>query len=1618
MAGVRKKVHLDYKRLGSTGGRVVVERNSNRVEAVTEERMDGENGTDNNAAILQTEEGCKEALSDFFEENKLADAYNLEEIDNNVAELKELRIEYKRVHRQLKVVITEYDRDLKPAYDELCLKISEYIKNAKTEKRTRSEKVEAELVKHKEKEKKEKEDKEEKAKQEKVKQEARICGIKVKEIDEKVKQIKTLCTAVDFLEDDEVLDLKSNLKAIDQELRDLRDMRDKFEVVISEFVNKEAIIKDLSEKYKTISAAAVKYKEDLKKEIKKRELEDYKLNATSKLSIEIPKFTGTDHRIDIYTFKTKFTEEHARLPKNKCLYQLKEKYLGGAAKEMVKLVDDMEEIWKILKDAYGDPKVLLDCELKVVRELGPLSRTKDPQDIALSLSKLGNAMENLSTTAKTHGIEYDLFNSHTEGFIYEILGNERVERYMEKYDEKLGHPENDWQLMIDFVREEAKRKSKIALKLSAQLPKKETDKKSHYSDSLDDVGEEVGGSYQCDGSQLCKACGGTSCENKGDKDFQYVKCKEFRGMKASERLKKLIKDKVCFQCLQGTHFYNDQCTDTEFGCKHDSHKKFRKTKHVLVCQDHEEDEENKRALEKYKLKIFISEGNIPQNFVSITLSSYKVEQVESGTSVEKAEEDDKEETEHAAYMLQRVKIDGEIYNLFYDGGCGDMVCRDKATRKLGSRATEVIPGPTKLIGVGDTMVETKHGLWILKLPMANGRNAIVSGLCLDKITHTLPEYEYDDSVQKDIKDYCVENKIDLNKLPQFPKKAGGETDIMLGMQYKKYFPVELVVLPSGLTLCESKFVGADGTRGVICGPHRSFTAAQKRSGAQYVMNVYNNFFRGTPIVPSVSLLSFGEDEDFPQMDYVSSQVYLGRIAKCMEAHEAAEAAGTVCDYRCNDCRICPNCKKGAQIESVSLEKEYHQGIVDKSVAVDVGKGQSIATLPIVEECPEKVLVPNGQEVKRIFRTVMKQIERDPQSKGEIVAFEGKLQNMGYVEYVGNLSEKEQKQLRESPIQNFLPWFCVYSKNSVTTPCRMVFNASYSSKGNRSLNSILASGINSMNSLLQIVLRWSTHPIAYHSDVQKMYNSVLLDPAYWCYQRYWWQENLDPRNPIVQKVIKTLIFGMKSSGNQAERALRLTASLMEEQYPEASQVVRDDTYVDDMLSGARSTAEAKDIAEDIKQLIRHGGFIDKGFSFSGEDPPQHLSEDGESLKVAGWKWFPKSDQIQLSAGQLSFEKKRRGKIDPNKIGVIPEKFDRKQCHGKVGEIFDLTGKVAPIVAGMKLDLRNLRKLQWEDTIPDALRQCWTSNFELIKELPTLRYQRCVIPEDAVSLEMETLEFGDSSESLACAAIYVRLKRANGMYSCQLILGRTKLLPEGSTVPRGELVAANISATSGFVVRKSLGSYCEGYIKFTDSQVALFWINSLDKPLKQFVRGLVIEIRRLSDADRWFYIQSKNNVADIGTRKGAQIKDVSSDSNWINGLPWMTTDEDQFPTMTVDDINFSNIRDDFNAEMLKYAKVIEGIEALVTEVDTSVFASQIVTKEDSSSLRDRYKFNNYLVDPNKFRLRKVVRIVAMVQRYIRNLRLAVQRKKDATSTLPILNDENRAVPFGLNDAEDGD
>ena len=77
------------------------------------------------------------------------------------------------------------------------------------------------------------------------------------------------------------------------------------------------------------------------------------------------------------------------------------------------------------------------------------------------------------------------------------------------------------------------------------------------------------------------------------------------------------------------------------------------------------------------------------------------------------------------------------------------------------------------------------------------------------------------------------------------------------------------------------------------------------------------------------------------------------------------------------------------------------------------------------------------------------------------------------------------------------------------------------------------------------------------------------------------------------IVKTIIYGVKLNRNQAERALWLTATKMEERYPKAANIVKKDIYVDDCMSGDVSEAAARETYESVNELIQHGGLAPRG-----------------------------------------------------------------------------------------------------------------------------------------------------------------------------------------------------------------------------------------------------------------------------------------------------------------------------------------------------------------------------------------------------------------------------------------
>ena len=134
---------------------------------------------------------------------------------------------------------------------------------------------------------------------------------------------------------------------------------------------------------------------------------------------------------------------------------------------------------------------------------------------------------------------------------------------------------------------------------------------------------------------------------------------------------------------------------------------------------------------------------------------------------------------------------------------------------------------------------------------------------------------------------------------------------------------------------------------------------------------------------------------------------------------------------------------------------------------------------------------------KVYNQKLKKLSKQPQNKEQVIQSQKKLQDLGHVEFTHNLPNHLQRMLKDSPIQNFISWRVVWIANSVSTPCRLVFDVSQISNTGYSLNDILAKGGNNMNKLVEIVIRWYIHKVAFHTDIQKMYNSIKLHGQNWC-----------------------------------------------------------------------------------------------------------------------------------------------------------------------------------------------------------------------------------------------------------------------------------------------------------------------------------------------------------------------------------------------------------------------------------------------------------------------------------------------------------------------------------------
>ncbi|UYV62413.1 hypothetical protein LAZ67_2000471, partial [Cordylochernes scorpioides] len=459
---------------------------------------------------------------------------------------------------------------------------------------------------------------------------------------------------------------------------------------------------------------------------------------------------------------------------------------------------------------------------------------------------------------------------------------------------------------------------------------------------------------------------------------------------------------------------------------------------------------------------------------------------------------------------------------------------------------------------------------------------------------------------------------------------------------------------------------------------------------------------------------------------------------------------------------------------------------------------------------------------------------------------------------------------------YMPHHPVIREQSTTTKMRVVFDASAKSENNVSLNQFLHKGPKIQQDVFFILLRFRTYPVAITADIEKMYRQIRIHPEDADYQRILWRPS--PEEPVVDYRLLTVTYGTTSAPFLAMRTLQQLAEDEGQNYPEASRVTLKDFYVDDLLTGAQTIAEAKELIDQLKDLMKKGGFHLRKWNSNCHEIVSHVEEMNEEKK------------INLEKGAIS---KILGIVwdhvqDTFRVNItLPEEVvTKRDLLSNIARIFDPLGFLSPTTVALKIIMQELWRggTGWDEHIPNDIKEKW-NNFraELLKlgDLSIPRYVWACEKDQDVQLH----GFCDASSVAYSAVCYLRTVSLDGQVHISMLAAKTRVAPcKSLTLPRLELCAALLLSQLYRSVVDSLRIDIGRAYLWSDSQISLSWIKSDPNRWKTFIHNRVVKIQQLSDRNSWRHVSGKDNPADCASR-GIMPAALSGHTLWWQGPTWL-------------------------------------------------------------------------------------------------------------------------------------
>ncbi len=389
----------------------------------------------------------------------------------------------------------------------------------------------------------------------------------------------------------------------------------------------------------------------------------------------------------------------------------------------------------------------------------------------------------------------------------------------------------------------------------------------------------------------------------------------------------------------------------------------------------------------------------------------------------------------------------------------------------------------------------------------------------------------------------------------------------------------------------------------------------------------------------------------------------------------------------------------------------------------------------------------------------------------------------------------------------------------------------------------------------------------------MYRQISVNKSQQNLQRILWKWGKD--EPVKIYNLTTVTYGTACAPYLATRSLKQLSEDEKETFPEAASVLASDTYMDDILTGESSLDRAKLLQTQLVNLLAKGQFELHKWSSNAPELLDNIPEqqreysfnepsDARVIKTLGLLWNPKFDFFSY------------------KVSVSRETlYTKRDVLSQIARIFDPLGLIGPVIAKMKILLQRLwlKKLSWTDHIGEPEATEWHLIITSLQAVQELKIPRFVFQDNVIAVFLEG--FADASTVGFGACVYLKTISQQGKITISLMCSRSRVAPmKPLTVPRLELSACLLLSKLVTKTSSAIKIDLDGINLYTDSTIALAWIQTPPHKLKTYVSHRVNEIQLLTDKFTWSHVPSTSNPADILSR-GATPEELISNELWFKG-----------------------------------------------------------------------------------------------------------------------------------------